>query len=35
VIVGDGIDVRDMASGAQRHASDAEEALALVREAGS
>jgi histidyl-tRNA synthetase len=35
VIVGDGIDVRDMASGAQRHAADAEEALALVREAGS
>jgi histidyl-tRNA synthetase len=35
VIVGDGIDVKDMASGAQRHAADAEEALALVREAGA
>jgi histidyl-tRNA synthetase len=35
VIVGDGIDVKDMESGAQRHATDAEEALALVREAGS
>ena len=35
VIVGDGIDVKDMESGAQRRASDAEEALALVREAGS
>jgi histidyl-tRNA synthetase len=35
VIVGDGIDVKDMDSGAQRHATDAEEALALVREAGS
>jgi histidyl-tRNA synthetase len=35
VIVGDGIDVKDMKSGAQRRASDAEEALALVREAGS
>jgi len=34
VIVGDGIDVKDMASGAQRRAADAEEALALVREAG-
>jgi histidyl-tRNA synthetase len=35
VIVGDGIDVKDMKSGAQRHATDAEEVLALVREAGS
>jgi histidyl-tRNA synthetase len=35
VIVGDGIEVKDMESGAQRRASDAEEALALVREAGS
>jgi histidyl-tRNA synthetase len=35
VIVGDGIDVKDMASGAQRHAADADEALALVREAGA
>jgi histidyl-tRNA synthetase len=34
VIVGDGIDVKDMASGSQRRAADAEEALALVREAG-
>jgi histidyl-tRNA synthetase len=34
VIVGDGIDVKDMESGAQRRAADAEEALALVREAG-
>jgi histidyl-tRNA synthetase len=33
VIVGDGIDVKDMESGAQRHAADAEEALKLVREA--
>jgi hypothetical protein len=35
VIVGDGIDVRDMESGAQRHAADADEALALVRQAHS
>jgi histidyl-tRNA synthetase len=35
VIVGDGIDVKDMDSGAQRHAADAEEALALVREVGA
>jgi histidyl-tRNA synthetase len=35
VIVGDGIDVKDMESGAQRRAADAEEALALVREAHS
>jgi histidyl-tRNA synthetase len=35
VIVGDGIDVKDMDSGAQRHVTDAEEVLALVREAGS
>jgi histidyl-tRNA synthetase len=35
VIVGDGIDVKDMDSGAQRHATDAEEVLALVREADS
>jgi histidyl-tRNA synthetase len=35
VIVGDGIDVKDMDSGAQRRAADAEEALALVREAGA
>jgi histidyl-tRNA synthetase len=34
VIVGDGIDVKDMESGAQRRAADAEEALALVRAAG-
>ena len=34
VIVGDGIDVKDMDSGAQRRAADAEEALALVRAAG-
>jgi histidyl-tRNA synthetase len=34
VIVGDGIDVKDMESGAQRHAANADEALALVREAG-
>jgi histidyl-tRNA synthetase len=34
VIVGDGIDVKDMRSGEQRRAADAEEALALVREAG-
>jgi histidyl-tRNA synthetase len=33
VIVGDGIDVKDMESGAQRRAADAEEALKLVREA--
>ena len=33
VIVGDGIDVRDMQSGEQRRAADTEEALALVREA--
>ena len=35
VIVGDGIDVKDMDSGAQRRAADAEEALALVRAAGA
>jgi histidyl-tRNA synthetase len=35
VIVGDGIDVKDMDSGAQRRAADAEEALALVREVGA
>jgi histidyl-tRNA synthetase len=35
VIVGDGIDVKDMESGAQRRAADDEEALALVREAHS
>jgi histidyl-tRNA synthetase len=35
VIVGDGIDVKDMGSGAQRRAADVEEALALVREAGA
>jgi histidyl-tRNA synthetase len=35
VIVGDGIDVKDMDSGAQRRAADAEEALALVRQAGA
>ena len=34
-IVGDGIDVRDMRSGEQRHAADADEALALVRESGA
>jgi histidyl-tRNA synthetase len=34
VIVGDGIDVKDMRSGEQRRAADTEEALALVREAG-
>jgi histidyl-tRNA synthetase len=33
VIVGDGIDVRDMQSGEQRRAADADEALALVRRA--
>jgi histidyl-tRNA synthetase len=33
VIVGDGIDVKDMRSGDQRTAADADEALALVREA--
>ena len=35
VIVGDGYDVRDMDSGEQRHAEDADEALALLRETGS
>ena len=35
VIVGDGIDVKDMETGAQRRAADAEEVLALVREAGA
>jgi histidyl-tRNA synthetase len=35
VIVGDGLDVKDMGSGAQRRAADADEVLALVREAGS
>jgi histidyl-tRNA synthetase len=35
VIVGDGIDVKDMGSGAQRRAADAEEAVALVRAAGA
>jgi histidyl-tRNA synthetase len=35
VIIGDGIDVKDMDSGAQRRAADAEEALALVREVGA
>jgi histidyl-tRNA synthetase len=34
VIVGDGYDVRDMDSGEQRHADDADEALALLRETG-
>jgi histidyl-tRNA synthetase len=34
VIVGDGYDVRDMNSGEQRHADDADEALALLRETG-
>jgi histidyl-tRNA synthetase len=34
VIVGDGIDVKDMRSGEQRRAADADEALALVREVG-
>ena len=34
VIVGDGYDVRDMDSGEQRHAEDADEALALLRETG-
>ncbi|MBD0280871.1 MAG: histidine--tRNA ligase [Thermoleophilaceae bacterium] len=34
VIVGDVIDVKDMRSGEQRRASDADEALALVREVG-
>ncbi|HYN90785.1 MAG TPA: ATP phosphoribosyltransferase regulatory subunit, partial [Thermoleophilaceae bacterium] len=33
VILGDGIDVRDMQSGEQREAADADEVLALVREA--
>jgi histidyl-tRNA synthetase len=33
VIVGDGIDVKDMRSGEQRRAADADEALALVRRA--
>jgi histidyl-tRNA synthetase len=33
VIVGDGIDVKDMKSGEQRRAADADEALALVRKA--
>ena len=33
VIVGDGIDVKDMRSGEQRRAADAEETLALLREA--
>ncbi|HYP47335.1 MAG TPA: histidine--tRNA ligase [Thermoleophilaceae bacterium] len=33
VIVGDGIDVKDMQSGEQRHADDADEALRLVEEA--
>jgi histidyl-tRNA synthetase len=33
VIVGDGIDVKDMQSGEQRRAADADEALALVRSA--
>jgi histidyl-tRNA synthetase len=35
VIVGDGLDVKDMGSGEQRRAADADEVLALVREAGS
>ncbi len=35
VIVGDGFDVRDMDSGEQRHAEDADEALALLRETGA
>jgi histidyl-tRNA synthetase len=34
VIVGDGFDVRDMRSGEQRHADDADAALALLRETG-
>ena len=34
VIVGDGFDVRDMDSGEQRHAEDADEALALLRDTG-
>jgi histidyl-tRNA synthetase len=34
VIVGDGFDVRDMRSGEQRHADDADGALALLRETG-
>jgi histidyl-tRNA synthetase len=33
LIVGDGIDVKDMRSGEQRRAADADEALALLREA--
>ena len=33
VILGDAIDVKDMASGEQREAADADEAVALVREA--
>ena len=33
LIVGDGIDVKDMRSGQQRRAADADEALALLREA--
>jgi histidyl-tRNA synthetase len=35
IIVGDGIDVRDMESGAQHRAANADEALALVRAADS
>ena len=33
VILGDAIDVRDMDSGEQREAADADEAVAIVREA--